>query len=156
MVYRYMFKKDDYTDYFVILMYKNRKQMYTGIKKYEKENKIRSVIMDGLSGRVYPQNRYDKLGNMLFAVCFLNEEDANMDIISHECLHIAFAHEEQVFCYTGTYSNLLNTIEEQERICYYYGEILRSVMNTLKINKHLLANPYKEIYSSCDMLGIKI
>jgi hypothetical protein len=66
---------------------------------------------------------------------FLNEEKLRHEVIVHECLHLAMAHERLVLRFNGDYGRQVSN--DEERLCYYHGEAVEVVYEVLRENGHM-------------------
>jgi hypothetical protein len=69
-----------------------------------------------------------------FATVFLNHEDLRKhgaEIVAHEALHCALAHERFVQHYSMDYSSSTN-MEHEERLCYTHGRIVIGIYRALR------------------------
>lgn len=73
----------------------------------------------------------------LFAYCFLNEKDLGAGVVSHECLHVAMAHERFVLQFGMNYGEGYETLADEERLAYFLTETVKGVYNTLYDNGHI-------------------
>lgn len=70
-----------------------------------------------------------------FATMFLNDEDLHRnkaEIVSHEALHCALAHERFVQHYSMDYSSSTD-MEHEERLCYTHGRIVKGIYDALRM-----------------------
>ena len=69
-----------------------------------------------------------------FATMFLNDEDLRKnraEIIAHEALHCALAHERFVQHFSMDYLSSTD-MEHEERLCYTHGRIVAGIYQTLR------------------------
>jgi hypothetical protein len=83
-------------------------------------------------GRVVPIEGIPQ-GNE-YAHMFLNEKDLTIGVLSHECLHVAMAHERLVYKFAMCYGDEIT--DDEERLCYYHTYVIRAVVECLDKNNH--------------------
>jgi hypothetical protein len=64
----------------------------------------------------------------IFGTMFLNLDDVDDEIITHECCHAAFARERDALRFSGNHKDMA----DEERYCYYAGEITRRVKSAVR------------------------
>lgn len=127
---KHYIRREGWYDYFIVKIYKSARNMRIGITKDGGEPDNTCV------GLVRPTNRLIKEGYVgeftsnMFATMYLNEEYLTIDIISHECTHMAFAHERFVARYRMDYGAQCG--RQEERLAYYLGDISMAVVRMLR------------------------
>jgi hypothetical protein len=71
----------------------------------------------------------------IFAYCFLNEGHLGAGVVSHECLHVAMAHERFVLRFGMNYGDSIG--DDEERLAYYLTSCVRGAYDTLYDNDHI-------------------
>jgi len=131
-----MFKRKGWTDYFIVSVSKTRKQMHNDILKISKNMGYGcDYVEDGVGALVKSVDRLDSAGNLLFSVCFLNQEDLTLNIIIHESIHIGMNHEEIALRFGLNYDHLDNV--DEERLAYFIGETTEALIQMLKEEKYI-------------------
>ena len=149
-VYRIRADKN-FKDYFEMRVYKTKKQMLSNIQHYSKKHDMLIEHDSRTAGLVQPTQIREfpalddrKWFSSHFATLFLNEEVLPIEVIAHECLHIALAHERFVEHFVMDYGDdYLDDLTNEERLCYYHGRIFQGVFDILKKNKHLSRSLYE-------------
>jgi hypothetical protein len=136
---RYMFQRQNYNDYFIVSVSKTNGTMANELHKFMGKGNDKFAAGE-VMGAVRPMLKTDKLGRELFAICFLNEENMTLNIIAYECMHVAFVHERIRTKFKMSYDD----VEDEERVCYLFGDIFESVMKILKENKHIDQKIWKD------------
>ena len=126
-------ERKDYLDTLKVRVYKTNKMMVNGCNKTCKYLKIQKPI--GIYNGVWINVPYAKckysneLANpLMFGLLLLNEEYLTTDIIAHECLHAAFAHNKYINNYIGKYDKR----EQEEELAHYFQWLLLNVNYELK------------------------
>jgi hypothetical protein len=70
-----------------------------------------------------------------YAIIFLNEKFITPEIVIHECAHATFSHEKNIARFKMDYH--VDTIEHEERFCYYLGWLAAEVLHLLKKEGYL-------------------
>ena len=124
-----------YTNAFEIFVFKDRKSMVNGICKWAKLNKYKlnfedlEVMALIFENESLPEVEIDGYEYRMFATIFFNEEDLNINIIAHECVHAAFILERNVLRYIGNYVGNNGTgISSEERYAYNVDNFLAKVV----------------------------
>lgn len=94
-------------------------------------------ITDDLAGYFHPVSSVDIQTGMrspLFGYMVLNEHDLGVGIVTHECLHAAFALERLNF-FSCSYGN--DCLKDEERLAHLLTDVVRGVYNTLYEHGHI-------------------
>ncbi len=105
---------------------------------YERYGLILPSELDSTLGLVCPIMRLDSISGAsdgLFAVMFVNMENCGTEILCHECLHVALAHERHVLMFGMDYGPECG--EHEERLAYFLGAAMAGVVATLRENGHI-------------------
>lgn len=68
-----------------------------------------------------------------FACLFVNEDDLELSVLSHECVHIAMVHE-RLIMFGMLYADTID--EDEERMAYYQSSAFAGCVTTLQMNGH--------------------
>lgn len=137
----YAMRREGWHDYFELHVSPNAQAMRMHAQAIYR--RVMHPIPDGWSttiGLVLPMFRSSGgLGDGLFAFCFLNEEDLGAGVVSHECLHVAMAHERFVIQFGMNYGEgfEIGSLADEERLAYFLTETVKGVYNTLYDNGHI-------------------
>jgi hypothetical protein len=71
----------------------------------------------------------------IYGIMFLNEKFITPEIVVHECTHAAFSHEKNIARFKMDYDT--DTLEHEERFCYYLGWLAAEVLQLLKKEGYL-------------------
>jgi len=131
----YNLSRIDWNDEFELHVSKTAKTMRNHIKSMYKQwgLKYKESEFDDTLGMVHPVR---STGN-LFAYCFLNEENLGAGVVSHECGHIAMAHERFVLRFAMNYGDNCN--DDEERMLHYMASCVKGVYEILYANNHIKA-----------------
>lgn len=137
-----MFKREGWSDYFVLSISKTRKQMHKDVIKFSNNiGQFCNYVEDNVAAIVKRMDTVDEVGNLLFAICFFNIEDLTLNTIVHECVHIALAHEEMVLRFELNYQG--DDYTDEERLAYFIGETTEAVLQLLKKEKYIDSKIWK-------------
>lgn len=137
----YEMRRDGWRDYFELHVSPNAHAMRMHAEATYR--KIMHPLPEGWAstiGVVLPLYRTSGgVGDGLFAYCFLNEQDLGAGVVSHECLHVAFAHERFVLQFGMDYGDGMgdHTMVDEERLAYFLTATVKGVYNTLYDNGHI-------------------
>lgn len=133
----YEMRRDGWLDYFEMHVSPNSKEMRSYIEFIAKRGgwEVPADKWEETRGMVHPM--HSVAGP--FAYLFLAEDYLGVGVISHECLHIAMAHERWVLRFGMGYGVEIG--DDEERLGYFLSSAVRGVYNTLYENKHIKVNP---------------
>ncbi len=140
----YKMTRDEWDDCWEMRVYKTCLKMQNGI--FELYKQFKTPIPHDLKytkGLVWPVARINdetKMDEGLFAIMFLNEENLGAGVVAHECLHVAFYHEQYIMRFGMKYKEM----EDQERISYYFSNCVRGCYNILYNYGHIKKECPKE------------
>ena len=122
---------------FRLAVCKTRKEMIAAIKRHVDENYADNNYPAGdTQGMFCPTAELVKnnipgtFNSNMFGTMFLNIEDADIDVIAHECGHAAFGYEFYIRHFSGRFDD--DSFEEQEAYCYFLGGAVRKVREAVK------------------------
>lgn len=133
MAKKYDMLREHWTDYYAIRVSKTIATMRRDIKTYAAEDG--EWAEEDESSTVAMCHPYTSNPSGPFAVLFFNEERLDEGIVSHEVLHLAFAHERWILRFDGDYGAQCGPHEE--RLCYYHSEQLMAILLVLRENGHI-------------------
>jgi hypothetical protein len=129
---------------FTLHIFDTRKKMNTYIMAWQKKHGRYKEGDHSTAGMVTPRGsrEFPSEGNARWyssdwATMFLNEEDLRKDkheIIAHEALHCAMAHERNVQHFIMDYGDD-SEMEDEERLCYLHGRIVVGIYKALRSKK---------------------
>ena len=134
--------RPNFDDYFELHVSTTAKEMKNHIKKWA--DKVDANVINweqDYEGLVQPTYMREFITNdwrwysSMFATMFVNAECLTHEVIAHECLHVAMAHERFVNHFMMDYEG--DCGEHEERLAYYLGEITQSVIKVLRKDKYL-------------------
>ncbi len=132
-----------FLDTFMLHISKTKKIMHSDISRWAKNNAEPIDIDSCVAGLVHTMPVHEFAGdnngwyNICFAHMFLNEERLSHLTISHECLHVAMAHERYITHFDMMYGGCYDSdIEAEERLAYYLGKSVDAVMEKLSNGGH--------------------
>lgn len=134
-------QKPGWNDWWELRVAKTQKEMMQDIRAYDKSIGKEEEFFDDLLGRVSPIFGFSSIENPKFAVMFLNEQNLTVDVISHECLHLAMAHE-RIIHFSMWYGDGFESLEDEERMGHYMTSCIRGIYATLIAQK--VIDPKKE------------
>jgi len=122
-----------YSNGFKLKVYNTRKNMLGAIKNNYNARNFAADINDAAGVVFEMDDIWEDKKNCeeykLFAIMYLNEEDIDVDIITHECTHAAFIHERNIVRYIGIYDGNDGTGDSpEERFCYTIGAFVDEVI----------------------------
>lgn len=127
----YDMKREGWNEYYELRVSKNQKEMVKDMIKIYKLNKWPlENDFDCTQGLVYPIYNSEK-----FAICFLHEDRLGPGVVSHEMLHVAFAHERNILRFKMDYGPKIGV--DEERVAYFMTSLMAGVYETLYENKHI-------------------
>ena len=127
--------KDGYKDYLTVRVYKTQKAMYEASEKlgalYKNES---NGDKDSTAWFITTPVNKCKFTNSeftadMYGIILLNEEYLLYDLIAHECLHAALAHERLINRYMLDY---YNENGEEERLAWHMQYIFANILDALK------------------------
>ena len=135
----YKMRRDGWLDYFELHISPTAQAMRMHAEAIYR--KIEKPIPEGWAntlGLVLPLScSVDGYFDGLFAFCFLNEASLGVGVVSHECLHVAMAHERFVMRFGMDYGDGKGCLEDEERLAYFLTDTVKGVYNTLYDNGHI-------------------
>jgi hypothetical protein len=139
----YRIGRKHFDDYFELHVSKTAKEMKRHIKDWADKCDAKVFDVDeqyeGLVQptymREFPAENDRRWYCSMFATMFLNAEYITHEVVAHECLHVAMAHERCVEHFMMDYGG--DCGDHEERLAYYLGEITQEVIKTLKEGKYL-------------------
>jgi len=126
-----------YANSIELFIYDTKVNMIAGMRKWLIANKYNKTAEEQFSlvGCVFENNRNqtyrDKHGEeyKLFAALFLCEEFLSMDLLAHECLHVAMTLERNIIRYCGLYDgNDGSGNAAEERLAYCVGDFMDQIL----------------------------
>ena len=136
MSYKEFFiSRKGYKDYLSLRIYKTNKAMKIGSNKTDKHYNYNSPPAPNASAFFIAspvskcKKTYSETTAEMYGIILLNEEYLIYDLIAHECLHAAIAHDRLINRYMNDY---YNGNEEEERLCYYFQWLYANVLYALK------------------------
>jgi hypothetical protein len=121
-----------------------RKEMNRHIEAYAKSTwnvvehePLTAGLCQATAIREFPPEGKRRWYSDQFATVFLNDEDLKKngtEIVPHEALHCALAHERFVMHYSMDYSSC-DDMEHEERLCYTHGRIVVGIYKALRGKK---------------------
>ena len=132
----YDMHRDGWNDYWRMAVYKTNKAMLKGLA----DEGIKDFTADTLA-LVHPSATYthkDEYGGFasdMFATLFVSQENMGSEVLCHESVHIALAHERYVLRYGMDYGDDCNP--DEERLAYFTGKVFRGIVETLRRHKHM-------------------
>jgi hypothetical protein len=145
-VKKYRIKTDpSRSEYFDLIILSTQKGMNKYVELYSDKHGMKiehdahtAGLVQGTQIHEYPAMDDRKWFSSHFATMFLNEEQLCLEIIAHECLHLAMAHERFVVHFDMRYGGeLYDDISDEERLAYFHGRVFDGVYAILKKNGHL-------------------
>jgi len=130
----YEMRRDGWRSYFELHVHPTVKSMR---KTLAEDPFFNSDGLDTTDGCVCPVSTMDtKTGERdgLFAYMHLNEEHLGVGIVSHECLHVALAHERMTM-FGMRYGDECG--KDEERLAYLLTDIIRGVYDILYEHGHI-------------------
>lgn len=135
----YYLHRDGWKDWFAVHVSKTKGIMQRHIKSMDRKYGWK-IDMEGFEHTLAcVQPVYHDQG--CFAIMFLNEQYLGVGTVTHECLHVAMAHERHVLQFGMDYGSEIG--EHEERLAYYLTEVVKSVYNMIYENHH--ATPTHEV-----------
>lgn len=134
MTKKFQIRRDGFLDYFEVHLSDTLDEMHKhgsrcSLDASDKEDKD---ITEKHLAYIVPVDFYSLDKEVCFAVLHISKEDLTYYIISHECLHIALFHERLISRYNMVYNEYT---EHEERLAYYHGFVVDSVITLLKKEK---------------------
>jgi hypothetical protein len=133
-----------FTDYFDLVVCATQRSMNAYIGKYSESHGM-SIEHDARTAglvqptqiREFPALDDRRWYSSHYATMFVNEEQLCIEIVAHECLHLAMAHERFVYHFNMCYGDGdKDDIKDEERICYYHGRVVETVFKLLHKHGH--------------------
>jgi len=132
----YQIKKPGWNATFIVHVSKTRKAMVKATLDFYKQMKwdpkFDNIDNNETFGRVIQIEGIPQKNE--FAHMFLNEQDLDIGVLTHECLHVALAHERLIFRFGMCYGDEIT--DDEERLCYYHTHAVRAVYDLLIANNH--------------------
>ena len=127
---KYAICRTGWLDYFTVKVYSNVKHMRIGITRDggTPDGSCIALVQPAVS-MTNPRHIGEFTSNM-FATMYLNEDHMGRDILVHECLHVALAHERFVERFRMYYG--LECGAQEERLAYYLSEIYVELTRRLR------------------------
>jgi len=131
----FFMNRKGYKDYLVVRVYKTNKSMHSGCKKLDLYYKYNSPPAPDASAFFVctPVSKCNKTKSEttaeMYGIILLNEEYLIYDLIAHECLHAAIAHDRLINRYMNDY---YNENGEEEKLCWYFQWLFANVIYALK------------------------
>jgi hypothetical protein len=127
--------REGYKDYLTVRVYKTCKAMHIGSKKTEAHYKYKDANAPD-AGAFFIASPVSKCKKTycestpeMYGIILLNEENLTNELIAHECLHAALAHERLINRYMLDY---YKENGEEERLCWYFQWLYANVIFALK------------------------
>jgi len=130
-----------YTNAFELFIFDTKKNMLNGIKKWLKENKaelnieFNSAIGITIENMKYPIINENDEEYKIFGAMFLCEEFLDIDLLAHECLHMAFLLEKNIYRFIGQYNVDNSGNSSEERLTYSMSEFIKNILKQCIKNK---------------------
>jgi hypothetical protein len=137
----YYLARPGYRDYYEVHVSKTMKIMHNHIKKLCQD--VGAPVnpdLPNIEAMVKPMFRWvrtERRDSGLYCYLFLNEENLDERTIAHECLHVAMCHERCVNEFRMAYSDDMFDTDDEERLAYFLGDVVRAVYMVLRKGKHL-------------------
>jgi hypothetical protein len=134
----YDIKRPGFTDGIKVRIYKTPESMRRGyLAEYAKftrrkntEDISDSVGMFFTIGYMVSDHIEGRYTGDMYGIMFLNEKFITPEIVIHECSHAVFSHEENIVRFRMDYH--VDTLEHEERFCYYLGWLSAELLQLLK------------------------
>jgi hypothetical protein len=129
----YIMRRDGWCDYFELHVSPTSAIMREHAEEVASRDgwTVPSVGWDTTRGMVHPMLSLDGP----FAYLFLAEDYLGAGVVSHECLHVAMAHERFVLRFGMAYGDQIG--EDEERLAYFLTDTVKGVYNTLYEHGHI-------------------
>jgi hypothetical protein len=126
---RFTIRRDNFDDYWVLKTYSTAVNMRIGITRDGGTPDAECVARVQPTITLYRDGAPGTFTSNAFATMYLNQEWMGVDLLSHECVHLALAHDRFVLRYRMYYGTQCGAAEEA--LAYYQGDALNSLIKLL-------------------------
>jgi hypothetical protein len=124
-----------WNDYWKMRVYKTLKAMQSDLFDEGIETNIDTLALVHPSCGYSPKGEETIFYGPMFATLYVCEERMGSELLCHESVHIAMAHERYIMRFGMKYGE--DCDEDEERLAYYTGRVFRGIVETLREHGHM-------------------
>jgi len=131
----YDMRRDSWNDYWQMRVYKTLKAMRAELAEEVIDSNGDTLALVQPSSGYTPKGEETIFNGPMFATLYVCEERMGSELLCHEAVHIAMAHERHVMRFGMKYGGTCD--EDEERLAYYIGRVFRGIVETLREHGHM-------------------